>query len=143
MVLSTIIFVGKHGGVVAALGIALALSGCVSTYNIGTGISKDLEDYYTIYPSIEVDVVAITQEEAEEIKKGGVEEYFAPHGLRDRINPFTAFFSNEHTRPVTLSSGDAIWKDWRDKKPKTLLVIVSLPPKPDMAAPDPRKCRDR
>lgn len=132
------IFIEKTWGIALALGLGLVLSGCVSTYHISTGISKDLEDYYTIYPSIEVDVAAITQAEADEIKKGGVEEYFAPNGLRDRIKPFTAFFSDEQTKPITLSADAAIWKEWLEKKPQTMMVMASLPHEPDMANPDPR-----
>ncbi|MDR2483775.1 MAG: hypothetical protein LBD55_00060 [Treponema sp.] len=115
-----------------------ALSGCVSTYKVSIGITKELKDYYAIYPSLEVDTVAVTQAEADEIKKGGIEDYFAPNSLRDRLAPFTVFFSDENTVPLTLTPGNRLWKEWKQKKPNTLAVIASLPHIPDMPASDPR-----
>jgi hypothetical protein len=112
------------------------LSGCVSTYKVSVGITKELKDYYTIYPSIEVDVVAVTQAEADEIKKGGIEDYFAPNSLRDRLSPFTLFFSDDNTAPEILFPQNSMWKEWKQKKPNILAVIASLPPVPDMPASD-------
>jgi hypothetical protein len=47
-------------------------------------------------------------------------------------------FSDENTLPLTLTPKDPLWKQWKQKKPNTLAVIVSLPHEPDMPSPDPR-----
>jgi hypothetical protein len=44
-----------------------ALSGCVTQRRVVVGFSEDMEDHYTIYPSIEFDVVALTAEETDQI----------------------------------------------------------------------------
>jgi hypothetical protein len=106
----------------------LLLSGCVSHFNVITGMSDLLEER-GVYPSIEVDIAAITDKEVDEVKSLGVDGYFSPKNtMRRRIEPFTIFFSNEDTLPVTLLFDDIPWKTWMRKKPKTLFIIASLPP---------------
>ncbi|MDR2096662.1 MAG: hypothetical protein LBP76_14260 [Treponema sp.] len=103
-------------------------SGCVSRFNVITGMSELLDDR-GVYPSIEVDIAALTDKEVDEIKSLGVEGYFSPgNTIRRRIEPFTVFFSNEDTTPATLLFDDIPWKTWMRKKPKTLFIIASLPP---------------
>jgi hypothetical protein len=103
------------------------------------GLSPELEDYYVIYPSIEFDAVAVTAEEADQIKSGGVDKYFAPGSpLRKRLEPFTAYFSQEQTRPAVLSFRSEYWDRWLKKKPATLILIADLPHTPDMPEEDPR-----
>jgi hypothetical protein len=105
-----------------------ALAGCVSQYNVITGMSELLDDR-GVYPSIEVDIAALTDKEVDEVKSLGVEGYFSPENtMRRRIEPFTVFFSNEGTMPVTLLFDDIPWKTWMRKKPATLFIIASLPP---------------
>jgi hypothetical protein len=103
------------------------------------GLSPELEQYYAIYPSIEFDAAAVTGEEADQIKKDGVDKYFAPDSsLRKRLGPFTVYFSQEHTGPATLPFKSAFWDRWLKKKPVTLALIADLPHSPDMPEEDPR-----
>jgi hypothetical protein len=103
------------------------------------GLSPELEDYYAAYPSIEFDVAAVTGEEADQIKKDGVDKYFAPGSLlRKRLEPFTVYFSQERTEPETLYFRSDYWDRWLKKKPATLVLIADLPHSPDMPEEDPR-----
>ncbi|MDR3116090.1 MAG: hypothetical protein LBU25_11300 [Treponema sp.] len=121
------------------LGMVLCLAGCASQRQVVVGLSPDLEDYYAMYPSIEFDAVAVTSEEANQIKSDGVDKYFAPaSSLRKRIDPFTVYFSQEHTQPETLPYRSNYWDRWLKKKPVTLVLIADLPHSPDMPEEDPR-----
>jgi hypothetical protein len=98
-----------------------------------------MEARYAVYPSIEFDAVAVTAEEAEQIKKDGVDGYFAPDSpLRKRLEPFTVYFSQERTQPATLHVQSERWDRWLKKKPVTLALLADLPPSPDMPGEDPR-----
>ncbi|MDR2068330.1 MAG: hypothetical protein LBP71_00490 [Spirochaetaceae bacterium] len=115
------------------------LPGCASQRRVVVGLSPDLEEYYAIYPSIEFDAVAVTAEEADQIKSGGVDKYFAPGSLlRKRLEPFTAYFSQEQTRPAVLYFRSDYWDRWLKKKPVTLILIADLPHTTDMPEEDPR-----
>ncbi|MDR0410279.1 MAG: hypothetical protein LBH18_07805 [Spirochaetaceae bacterium] len=120
----------------------LFFSTCVSQQKVVVGVSGQLAVSYTAYPSIEVDIAAVTDGELAEIKDAGVENYFAPYsGIREKIGAQTMFFSEEQTKPLTLLSRAEIWKSWLEKDPSTLVVIAGLPHDPDMPpppVPDPR-----
>jgi hypothetical protein len=115
------------------------LLGCASQRRVVVGLSPDLEEYYAIYPSIEFDAVAVTADEAAQIKSDGVDKYFAPGSLlRKRLDPFTVYFSQERTQPATLPFRSDYWDRWLKKKPVTLILIADLPHSPDMPEEDPR-----
>ncbi|MDR2842019.1 MAG: hypothetical protein LBV52_02335 [Spirochaetaceae bacterium] len=101
-----------------------------------------MEKFYGEYPSIELDIAAISDGDVSEIKNSGVENYFAPNsGLREKINATTMIFSEEQRKTLRFGARDVIWMSWLGNKPSTLLIIVSLPHDPDMPAspaPDPR-----
>jgi hypothetical protein len=116
-----------------------ALAGCATQRRVVVGLSPDLEDHYAIYPSVEFDAVALTADEADQIKSDGVDAYFAPgNALRKRIDPFTVYFSQERTQPEILPSRSGHWDRWLKKKPVTLALIADLPRPPDMGDEDPR-----
>jgi hypothetical protein len=115
------------------------LAGCASQRRVVVGLSPDLEDYYAIYPSIEFDAAAVTGEEADQIKKDGMDKYFAPGSpLRKRLEPFTVYFSQEQTAPAVLYVRSDYWDRWLKKKPVTLMLMADLPHSPDMPEEDPR-----
>ncbi|MDR1986067.1 MAG: hypothetical protein LBP88_03720 [Treponema sp.] len=119
--------------------ICCCFSGCASQRQVVVGLSPELEDYYAMYPSIEFDAVAVTSEEADQIKSQGVDKYFAPaSALRKRLDPFTVYFSQERTQPETLPYRSNYWDRWLKKKPVTLVLIADLPHSPDMPDDDPR-----
>jgi hypothetical protein len=121
---------------------ALCFSACVSQQKVVVGVSEQMTASYAAYPSIEVDIAAVTDGELAEIKNAGVENYFAPNsGIREKIGAQTMFFSEEQTKPLTLPSRAESWKIWLQKDPSTLVVIAGLPYDPEMPpspAPDPR-----
>ncbi|MDR0556800.1 MAG: hypothetical protein LBG43_02870 [Treponema sp.] len=122
----------------AAVSLCL-FAGCATQRTVVVGLSREIEDYYAIYPSIEFDAVAVTAEEADQIKSDGVDKYFAPGGaLRKRLDPFTVYFSQERTQPGVLPFRSAYWDRWLKKKPVTLALIADLPHSPDMTGDDPR-----
>jgi hypothetical protein len=130
-------------GLFRLLGVGLALccvfAGCATQRTMVVGLSPDMEDYYNIYPSIEFDAMALTEEEAAQIKSEGVDKYFAPGSLlRKKFDPFTVYFSQERTLPETLPFRSAYWDRWLKKKPVTLVLIANLPHSPDMPEDDPR-----
>jgi hypothetical protein len=104
-------------------------------------LSPDVTKYYDSLPSIEVDVAAVTDDEAKELKAAKVEDYFAPNSaLRDKINPKTFYFTQEADKVAVLGSRDELWDEWLDNNPTTIVIIASLPPDDTLAkgAPDPR-----
>jgi hypothetical protein len=129
------------------IGFALLVAGlffpsCISQQRVMVGISDQLAVNYAAYPSIEVDIAAVTDGDLAEIKDGGVENYFAPNsGIRGKIGAQTMFFAEEQTKPQTLPSRAEAWKIWQQRDPTTLVIIAGLPHDPEMPAapaPDPR-----
>ena len=120
--------------------LVLVLTGCVSQYKVTVNFSPILRDHFVEYPTIEVDIAAVTDGEADEVKQMGVEQYFAPgSGIRQRLQVQTCFFSKEERYTFVLPSRAPVWQTWRLKKPAALLVIASLPHDPSMSAQaDPR-----
>lgn len=120
----------------------ILFSACVSQQQVFVGISRDLSSNYALYPSIEVDIFAVSDEGLAEIRDAGVETYFAPNsGFREKTNPRILFFSEEQTKPQGIYSREEIWKSWLEKNPSTLVIIAGLPHDPEMPAapaPDPR-----
>ncbi|MDR2104342.1 MAG: hypothetical protein LBP51_01160 [Deferribacteraceae bacterium] len=115
------------------------LISCTHTYNITTGVSADLKTFYSLYPSLEVDIAALTADEAIALRSAGIDAYFAPDSsFRASLSPYTIYFSDTSTAPVELSSGDKIWDVWLAKNPEKIAAVVNLPFSPDKHAPDPR-----
>lgn len=128
------------GAAVSVLVCALtALTGCATQRTVGVGLSPELDSYYAMYPSIEFDIVAVTSDESDQVKSGGVDAYFAPNSaLRKRLDPLTVYFSQERTQPEILAFMSPQWDRWLKKKPVTLVLIADLPHSPDMPDDDPR-----
>jgi hypothetical protein len=116
-------------------------AGCVSQYKVVVDFSPALRDYFTEYPTIEVDIAAVSDSEAGEVKQAGTEKYFAPDtGLRERLRSQTCFFSREEAARYVLPSRAQIWQEWRLKNPANILVVASLPHDPSMTSEaDPRQ----
>jgi hypothetical protein len=113
----------------AVLGICLGLCSCVTEYKVVVGVSPEVKNFYKAFPSLEVDVAAVSDADAKALQNVKNEDYFAPNSaLRARIEPKTFYFTEEDTGRATLRSRDKIWKDWNKNKPTTIFVIASLPP---------------
>jgi hypothetical protein len=116
-----------------------AFNACTINRRVIAGVSSDIQNYYDIYPSIELDVAAVTDDEANQIKSDGVDGYFSPaNQLRRRLEPFTAYFDEETTAPRELHRWESYWDKWKGKKPAHLVIIADLPHSPGMPKDDPR-----
>jgi hypothetical protein len=108
-------------------------AGCVSQYKVRVDFSPELNAYFHEIPTIEVDIAAVTDSEANEVKQAGVEKYFAPNsGFRERFQSQTCFFSREDNASFVLPSRSPIWHPWLNNDPSGILVIASLPHDPSM-----------
>jgi hypothetical protein len=116
-------------------------SGCVSQYKVVVDFSPTLQGYFAALPTSEVDIAAVTDSEADEVKQAGVEKYFAPDaGMRERLLSQTCFFSLEDSGSFVLPSRAPVWQSWFLKEPSNILVIASLPHDPSMTPEsDPRQ----
>jgi outer membrane lipoprotein-sorting protein len=113
----------------ALLVTGLFCSGCVSQYKVVVDFSPELRDHFNQFPTIEVDIAAVTDSEAAEVQKAGVEKYFSPDsGFRKQFHSQTCFFDREEQYIYVLPSRAPVWKTWLLKEPTSLLVIASLPP---------------
>jgi hypothetical protein len=106
----------------------LSLSACVSSYKVVVTVSPEVKTFYNGWPSLEVDVAAVSDADASALEKIKNEDYFAPNSaLRAKIEPKTFYFTEEDTARAKLGSRDDLWKDWLKNKATTLFVIASLP----------------
>lgn len=102
-------------------------SGCWTRTNIYAGYGTNLKDSYTIYPTVELDIAAVTEAEADEIKKLTVEGYFSNDTLRKSIYPYTMQFSKEQTVPVRMDRDIEQWDKWEEKDPTHIVLIADMP----------------
>lgn len=120
----------KHMMRLIVLLAVVACAGCYSRPTVTAGLSPQLKEYYSIYPSVEVDIAAVTTDEADEIRAQSVENYFAVgNPVRKGLAPHTLSFSSEQTEPRTMKRNAAEWDVWREKKPEKLAVVANLPRK--------------
>jgi len=116
---------------------AVLLAGCVTQYRVVVDFSPTLREHFGEFPTIEVDIAAVTESEANEVREMGVETYFAPGGgIRERLQVQTCFFYREQQYSFMLPSRAPVWWAWRLRNPDYILVIASLPPAPSMTARD-------
>ena len=116
-------------------------SGCATRMTVQAGLSENIKEYYSIYPSVEIDVAAVTEEEAEELKKASVDSYFSVgNAMRESLSPYTFLFSEEQTVPQTMKYDVPQWDKWLEKEPKKIVVIANMPCKTDenVKGKDPR-----
>ena len=139
----TMTFLIPNSSFLIALLIALCsllFANCVSQYKVVVNFSPALRDHFTQFPTIEVDIAALTDGEANELKQAGVEKYFAPDsGFRERFQSQTAFYYREEQHTYVLPSRAPVWQAWKLKDAANVLVIASLPPEASISpGADPR-----
>ncbi len=138
----------KHLRLAASLGV-LALGtftlGCSSSTpksEIGIYLSEDIQDFYGYCPTLEVDIVGLTEVEQKRMLSYDIDRYFQPpEQFRKSLTPVTAKFSDQNMNAKILDSGDDIWDKWDDKGVTHLGIIVNLPTVSEIKdiASDPRK----
>ena len=107
-------------------------SGCATRMTVQAGLSENIKEYYSIYPSVEIDIAAVTGEEAEELKKTTADSYFSVgSSKRESLSPYTLTFSAEQTVPQTMKYNVPQWDKWLEKEPEKIVVIANMPRKTD------------
>ena len=128
-------------GLTFSIAFCALLSGCATRTTVMAGLSENIKDYYSIYPSVEIDVVAVTAEEAEDLKKINADNYFSVgNAMRESLSPYTFMFSAEQTAPLTMKYNVPQWDKWLEKDPEKIAVLANMPRKADENAKgkDPR-----
>lgn len=113
--------------------LTFALAGCYTRTTVMTGLSPDLKDFYGIYPTLEVDVSALSSEEADKLKTMNADSYFSVgNAVRKSFSPYTFSFSNDDLKPQKMTRKAENWSGWLKKKPEKLAIIVNLPQTADI-----------
>lgn len=112
-----------------ALLTTLLITGCgTTTYNITTDLSSTMQTPDGVYPSLEVDIVALNQDDSIRFMSYSTDEYFQPNNpYRKNLNRYTMFFSEENFKPHKLSEDNPIWAKWNKHGATRLLIIGNLP----------------
>lgn len=122
---------------------ALALAGCsATTSDIGVYLSEEIQSSESGCPTMEVDVVGVTEAEEKRLLAYDVDRYFAPPAaFRKSLGAVTLKFSATDTAPKIIPSNAIIWDRWADKGAKYIAVISNVPMlvNPEDSAVDPRK----
>ena len=122
----------KFAGLTFLIVFCALLSGCATRMTVLAGLSENIKEYYSIYPSVEIDVAAVTEEEADELKKSNADNYFSVgNAMRESLSPYTFTFSAEQTAPQTMKYNVPQWDKWLEKEPKKVAVIANIPRKTD------------
>ena len=131
----------KIAGLTFLTVVCALLSGCATRMSVLAGLSDNIKEYYSIYPSVEIDIAAVTEEEADELKKANADTYFSVgNAMRESLSPYTFTFSAEQTVPQKMKYNVPQWDKWLEKEPKKVAVIANIPRKTDENAKgrDPR-----
>ena len=129
----------------ACISTSLMIMACSSspsshTFNIQVSPTKELAKTYGYYPSFEVDVAALSQEDAIRISKYPLDKYFEPSsGIREYLEPVTLHFSERDLTVKTIDGDSDEFKKLMSRDPSHLVLIVNLPYAPKDATLDPRK----
>ncbi|MCQ2914192.1 MAG: hypothetical protein MJ247_03250 [Alphaproteobacteria bacterium] len=104
------------------------LTGCYTKCGMVAGFAPKLKSSYSNrYPTVELDYMAITEDEAVELSSISVEEYFSFSQLRKSLNPYTIVLSSEETEPQEMLTKVDNWDNWLDKNPEKIAVVVNIP----------------
>lgn len=81
-----------------------------------------------VFPSVEVDAVGITSEEEIRWQNYSIDQYFeAGNRFRADAVRHTMRFSDSRHAPVTLKQKDAVWKSWKKRGARKLVLVANLP----------------
>ncbi len=136
-------FTGKNKVLKISLLSIWLLAGCsASTSDIGVYLAEDIQSTYGYCPTIEVDVVGVTEAEEKRLIAYDVDRYFAPDSqFRQNLGAVTLKFSENDMSSKFIPDDARCWEHWKDKGSKYIAVISNLPLIVDGkdSAVDPRK----
>ena len=128
---------------VAFAGVTAQLTGCsASSSDIGVYLAEDIQSSYGYCPTIEVDVVGLTEAEEKRMIAYDVDRYFNPGStFRQNVGAVTLKFSEDNMTPKLIPDNAECWDHWKDKGAKYIAVLSNLPLIVDGkdSAVDPRK----
>ena len=108
------------------VGLAAWSAGC-QRYQVTVSLDEGLRDA-GMMPSLEVDLVAVNESELDRWTHYSVNEYFASDDVfRHDADRYTMTFADSDADPKTLVPNDPIWRLWRKKSARQLVVLVHLP----------------
>lgn len=123
--------------------VALVLNACSSSSSdVGVYLSEDIQSSYGYCPTIEVDVVGLTEAEEKRLIAYDVDRYFAPQSkFRQNLGAVTLKFSEDDMSAKMIPDDAVCWDHWKDKGAKYIAVLSNLPLLVDAkdSAVDPRK----
>lgn len=104
-------------------------SACTSSYNMSVYLSPELKDYYGYYPSLEVDIVGLNENEKNWMSSYNMNKYFeANNPMRKSLMPHTLKFSQSNgAAEQDFNDNAKEWNLWKKKGAVELLVAVNLP----------------
>lgn len=108
----------------------LIVSGCSShpNFDIQISPSKELAKVYGYYPTFEVDVAAISNEDAIRLSSYPVEKYFEPSDpVRHYFEPVTFRFSEDDLKVKKIDSGTEVYDRLMSRSPDYIAMLVNLP----------------
>lgn len=111
---------------------AMIFSGCAApAYNVEVYLSKQFKEQMKIYPSLEVDIVGVSENEAERFDSCNVSDYFEiGNALRSSTARATICFSETDILPKLLKKQDVIWQKFGKKDAVKLYLLVNIPMEP-------------
>ncbi|MBQ8477763.1 MAG: hypothetical protein IJ505_04660 [Succinivibrio sp.] len=129
------------------LATTLFLSACTSplgagkSFSVQVAPSEELKEVYGYYPTIEVDLALVSDDDAMRFASYPVEKYFEPgNSLRSLFEPVTLHFSNAQLSAKTIESDDKAFERWASREPTQIIMIANLPYTDDnVKTLDPRK----
>lgn len=128
---------------VLAVSAVLSMEGCSSSSSdLGVYLAGDIQGSYGYCPTIEVDVVGLTDAEEKRFIAYDVDRYFAPQSkFRENIGAVTLKFSEDDMTAKMIPDDATCWDRWKAKGAKYIAVISNLPliVDPKDSAVDPRK----
>ncbi len=112
-----------------ALSLCAALTGCSSTTaDVGVFLSDDIQNTYGFCPSLEVDIVGLTEQEQRRLLAYDVDKYFAPpQQFRKSLGVVTFKFSENDMVAKELPDDALAWEGWESKGADYIALIANLP----------------
>jgi hypothetical protein len=98
--------------------------------NVTVAIDPSVAGTYGMLPVMDVDLIGVPPEKLEDYRMMKVSQYWQAHsGLRNDAKGYTKTmsFSQDRKEPQTISKKDPIWKTWKERGAKWLVVMSNLP----------------
>jgi len=91
-------------------------------------------------PSIEVDFIAVNEQEKELWQGQDIDAYFTPGNvLRANADKYTMSFTDQRSQPQVLPRSDPIWDKWQRAGARNMFILASIPMRGDRPTVDPRR----